>query len=270
MAGSPPAELFAIEAGHGPTVLMVHGLGGDHTVWNEVAPRLADRFRAVAVDLRGHGRSPLPPGSTFSFEELEGDLRAEIGRRSEPPVHLVGLSAGALLALRLARDHPESVASMTLINGAAYIDPHTREVVESWQSAYREGGAEALNLRLTKDLFDRDWTEAHLDLIEKLRGEWTDGRLGVVARWSAQVSRFDLRGQLGRIRAPTLVLQSMGDAVIDPSHGRFLRVSIPGAELKLFPACGHMLPIERPEEVAQAIAEFVSRSTSVGSPPSRP
>lgn len=256
MAGSE--EPFVRDTGQGPPILFLHGLGGDHTVWNEVAPLLDTQFRAIRPDLRGHGRSPLPPGSTFSFEELAGDIEHLLDRLDLRSAHVVGLSAGSFLALRLARDHPERVRSLVLINGSAYCDPHTREILESWQQEFKEGGEDALVLRLMKDLYDRDWMEAHLEYVDPMRQRLKEAQLGVLSRWTEQIVRFDMRGRLARIQAPTLILQGMSDVVVDPSHGRYLRQSIPGSELKIYRETGHLMPIERPKETAEAIGQFVS------------
>ncbi len=244
-------------------MLLLHGLGGDHSVWTEVIERLSPDLHVLAPDLRGHGRTPSPPGSTFSLEEFGADIVRLLTERTErpsPPVHVVGLSAGAFLALRLAHDHPGRVKSLVLVNGAAYCDPHTREIVASWQDAYRAGGEEGLILRLIKDLYDRDWAEAHLEVVEQMHRQFTEPRVGVVTRWAEQLTRFDMRGQLARLAVPTLILQCMSDVVIDPSHGRFLRQSIPGAELRLYRDTGHMMPIEKPQVTADAIREHVRRT----------
>ena len=68
--------LNAREEGSGPAVVLLHGLGGDHTVWNAVIPELTERFHVFALDLRGHGRTRAPEGSTYSFAEMEADLAA--------------------------------------------------------------------------------------------------------------------------------------------------------------------------------------------------
>ncbi len=265
-----PAELFARESGDGPTVLLLHGLGGDHSIWAEVIERLSPDLHVIAPDLRGHGRSPMPPNSTFSIEEMESDLVRLIIERTERaphPVHVVGLSAGAFLALRLAREHPGRVKSLVLVNGAAYCDPHTKEIIQSWQTAFREGGDEGLMLRLIKDLYDRDWAEAHFEIVDRMHRQFTEPKVGVVVRWADQLTRFDMRGQLARLRVPTLILQGMSDVVIDPSHGRFLRQSIPGSELRLYRDTGHMMPIEKPQETADAIREQVGKAEKASPPP---
>ncbi|MGI0054458.1 MAG: alpha/beta fold hydrolase [Thermoplasmata archaeon] len=261
-AAPSSVELFAREVGRGPTILLLHGLGGDHSIWNGVIPLLEREFRVVAPDLRGHGRTPAPPGATYALLEFEADVLRLLTERSPQPVHLVGLSAGAFVALDLAHRHPGRAKSLTLVNGSAYCDRHTREIVVRWQETFRDGGSEALLVRLVKDLYDADWTEEHFEIVERMRHQLSGPQLGVVGRWAEQLATFDLRGQLSRLKVPTLILQAMSDSVVDSTHGRFLRQSIPGAELKLYRATGHMMPVERPEETATAIREFVNRVES--------
>ncbi len=259
---SPPVELYAREEGTGPTLVLLHGLGGDHQVWNGVLPLLSDQFRVIAPDLRGHGRSPDGENSRFSFEELEGDLLQLLERRGLARCHLAGLSAGGFLAMRMALDHPTRLASLTVLGAAARCDPHTKEVGENWAKTYESEGREALLLLLVKDLYYPEWIEAHLDYLDRLRTQFDERSFRAVALWGRAIQNFDLRGRLLRIRLPTLIIQAMDDRVVDGSHGRFLRQSIPGSELRLFRDTGHMIPVERPTETAQAIAGFLQSAGS--------
>lgn len=263
----PPVELTVRAEGRGPPVLLVHGLGGDHTVWNQVVPHLATGHTVLVPDLRGHGRSPSPPGASYAFPELEGDLVKLLDDRSLDSVDVVGLSAGAFLALQFAIDHPERVRRLVVIGGAAHCDNHTRAVGERWAEVYRDEGFDAYALRLLKDLFYPDWIEAHLDVAdaftEKLRVVDLKGPI----QWGLSVRTFDLRGRLGRLRPPTLVMHGVDDQVVDSAHARLLRVSIPGAELKLLPQTGHLPPVERPEVTAEAIREWIERPTPGAAPP---
>lgn len=249
--------LHVLDAGAGTPVLLVHGLGGDHTVWNELVPPLSAGHRVLVPDLRGHGQSAAPPGSTFSVAELEGDLGRLLDASNTGPVHVVGLSAGGFLALRWALDAPERFRSLVLVNAAPHCDNHTKAVVDRWAETYSTEGFDAYVLRLVKDLYYPDWVDAHLDIVDKLAEQLRRQDLKSVLAWAASVRSFDLRGRLMKVRAPTRILQSMDDSVVDGSHGRLLRVSIPGADLKLFTRTGHLLPIEQPAETAAAIREFV-------------
>jgi 3-oxoadipate enol-lactonase len=266
-SGPPAVELYARVEGSGPPILLVHGLGGDHTAFHGVIPLLAPRFQVIAPDLRGHGRSPSSPGMTFSFADHEADLRELLKKHGLTSAHVVGLSAGGFLALQWALDAPAYERSMTLVGASSHCDNHTRAVARNWAETYRNDGFDAYMLRLLKDLYYPDWIEAHMEVADELREKMRNADLRGAFAWGDAVRSFDLRGRLGRVKAPTLILQGVDDAVVDGSHGRLLRQAIQGAHLKLFAQTGHLVPVERPQETAAAIEEFVTR---LESPPAGP
>jgi pimeloyl-ACP methyl ester carboxylesterase len=252
-----PVTLHCREAGTGPAVVLLHGLGATHTVWNEVIPGLSKEFHVLAPDLRGHGRSPNPPGSTYSFPELAGDLEQLLVDHQLAEAHLVGLSAGGFLALYEAVHAPAKVRSLVLISSAGHSEQHTRAIVDRWATTHRDEGFDAYALRLLKDLYYPDWIEAHLDYADEVREQLRGADLRGTAGWAAATKAHDLRGRVGKLRLPTLIIQGMDDAVVDSSHARLLRQTIPGAQLKLLAQTGHMVPIERPVETVDAILGFL-------------
>lgn len=255
---SPPIDLESRDEGTGPTVLLVHGVGGDHTLWNEVVPRLSERFRVLAPDLRGHGRTPAPAASTFTFAEMMGDLLRLLDRKKVDSAHWVGLSGGAFLGLRVGLDQPARLRSLSMISGAGYADSHMRSIIDRWAQTLAKEGRDAYALRLLKDLYYPDWIEAHLEIADRLRDEVADRDLGPAGRWARSVSAFDERDRIGTLNRPVLLIQGMDDGVVDAAHGRIFRQSVPGAQLRLLPQTGHMVPVERPTETAEAVISFVT------------
>jgi pimeloyl-ACP methyl ester carboxylesterase len=253
----PPIDLHSQDEGHGPVVLLLHGVGLTRAVWREVIPGLVTQFRVIAPDLRGHGRSPNPPGSSFTFPELEGDVLRLLDAKGVDSAYVVGHSGGALLALRLALDHPERVRGLVMISGSAYTDTHTRSIAQRWNETYEKEGADAFGLRILKDLYYPDWIEAHLDFADQVREAVKHQDFGPATRWSLAMSKFDEKSRVPGLKMPTLIVQAMDDQVVDASHGRILRQSIPGAQIRILPETGHMVPLERPKETVEAIASFV-------------
>ncbi len=274
MAGTlpTPATLHVRAGGSGPRLLLLHGLGGDHTVWNSIFDRLAERCSVLAPDLRGHGRSPLPEGSTLGFDELRRDLDALCDDRRWGSVHVAGLSAGAFLALDWAANEPNRVRSLVLIGGATHCDAHTRAVGQRWIDLRQKEGPAAYAWRVVKDLFSADWIEAHLDLAEAIVQDLAARDVRGAALWSRSVRSFDLRGRFGRFAVPTLAMQGMDDHVVDSSHVRLLRQSLTGTQIRLFPNTGHLVPVERPAECATAILEWAlgHEGPSAGPPAAEP
>jgi 3-oxoadipate enol-lactonase len=261
-------DLFVREEGSGDPVLLLHGLGGDHTIWDYQIPTLARSFHVLAPDLRGHGRSPAPAGATFAFEEHEGDLRKLLGDRSMGPVHVAGLSGGGLLALRLAVDDPVRVRTLALFGAMGHMDNHTRAVGQGWADILREEGPAAYSRRLAMDLFAPDWLEAHMDLAERIAHSQEERNLRGVVQWGLSMRDFDLRSRLGKLHVPTIILQGLDDNVVDPSHARLLRQAIPGSEVRLFPNTGHLIPVERPDETGRILLEWFAKHSAPDSPKS--
>ncbi len=257
MPDAPPVDLHYREDGQGVPIVLLHGVGLSHTVWRDVVPSLSKEFRVLAVDLRGHGGSPSPPESTFGFGELEADLLRLFDAKGIDAAYVVGHSGGALLALRFALDHPDRVLGLVTISGSAYTDAHTRAIAQRWTDTYRNDGPDAFALRILKDLYYPDWIEAHLDFADQIREAVKHQDLGPATRWSEAMAKFDEKARVPTLKMPTLIVQAMDDQVVDASHGRILRQSIPGAQIRILAETGHMIPLERPNETAEAIAGFV-------------
>ena len=249
--------LYYRDHGSGPPIVFLHGIGADHTVWNSLVPRLAPDFRLLLLDLRGHGASKAPAVAGYGFDDLSADVLSLLDSERIDSVHLAGLSAGALLALRLGLDAPERVRSIILAGGAVYSDAHMRAVGERWAETYRDDGPDALAIRLLKDLYYPDWIEAHMEVADRLRAEVPRRDYTAATRWAQAVASFDERARVASLRPPALILQGMEDQVVDAAHGRILRQSIPGSKIRIFPETGHMIPVERAEEMAEAIRGFV-------------
>jgi 3-oxoadipate enol-lactonase len=254
---APPMELSNRAEGSGSAVILLHGVGGNHTVWNDVIPGLAKEFLVIAPDLRGHGRSRSPPDSHYTFAELMGDVLHLLDEKGIPSAHFVGVSGGALLALRITLEHPERVRSLTMVSGAAYTDAHTRSVAERWGKTLLEEGPDRFALRLLKDLYYPDWVEANLDFADSVREQVKHQDYAPAVEWAVAMGQFDERNRVASVARPTLIVQAMNDAVIDPSHGRILRQSIPGSQIRILTETGHLVPLERPKELLDTLLPFL-------------
>ena len=266
---SSAAQLYVREEGEGPVVLLLHMVGGNHTVWNGLMPSLAKEFRVLAPDLRGHGRTPAPSGSEYTFPELEADILALLDKKGIDSAYVVGLSGGAQLALRFALDHPRRVRGLVMISGAAYADNHTRAIAQRWSETLAKQGPDAFALRLLKDLYYPDWIEEHLDFADAVRANAKRQDFRPAERWAVSLEKFDERNRIAGLRVPTLIVQAMDDQVVDASHGRILRQSIPESQIRIFAETGHMIPLERPSETVEAIVGFVRATEAKRSAPAR-
>jgi haloacetate dehalogenase len=106
--------------GHGPPVLLLHGIPETHVMWHQVAPLLAQRFTVVATDLRGFGRSGTPPSTPdhapYCMRELARDQLEVMNALEFEQFHVVGHDRGARCAYRLALDHPRAVTRLAVLD----------------------------------------------------------------------------------------------------------------------------------------------------------
>jgi pimeloyl-ACP methyl ester carboxylesterase len=114
-ADAEPAELHVREAGAGAPLVLLHGLASSSRYWQDLRP-LAEKYRVLAPDLLGFGRSPKPRHGRYDSDEHVEALRQALVLRLRSPSHLLGHSLGSVIALHYAATYPDDVGSLTLIS----------------------------------------------------------------------------------------------------------------------------------------------------------
>lgn len=220
-------RLHTVTAGQGsPPIVFIHGMGTSAASWTECMAALADRHRVIAVDLLGHGRSPVPDDpAEYTRDAALGDIDQLLAELGEPAV-LVGHSLGGYLALAHAATRPGVARAVVVINtGPGFRDPDKREAwnERSRRNAHRFGvPVQAANLNLQEDAVVMD--------------------------------------RLADIATPTLVLAGEMDRAEYIDAGRYLERKMPDAELRVIAGGGHsMHEHSHVAEVAAAVAEWATR-----------
>jgi pimeloyl-ACP methyl ester carboxylesterase len=139
----PPLLHVAHDSGQGPVVVLLHGIASSSVTFENVYPLLVERYRVIAIDLLGFGRSPNPPAADFTLEEHVEAIHKTLKRSSiRGPIVLVGHSLGALIATRYAAVHRARVAQLVLVAPPVYVpaetilDPLERLQVDALQGLY--------------------------------------------------------------------------------------------------------------------------------------
>jgi pimeloyl-ACP methyl ester carboxylesterase len=259
-------------AGEGPPVVLIHGMVNASRHWEAVAERLAQRHLVIAPDLIGHGDSATPRGdySLGAHAAVIRDLLAALGIERAT---MVGHSLGGGIAMVYFWQFPERVERLALVSSGGLGD----EVSPLLRSAALPGASALISLathrRLTGAL-DR----AGIALRE--RGSWMGAQLQAVARAlrplesAGQREAFiqslraviDRHGQ--RVSAtdrlyllrdmPTLVAWGERDRTIPLEHGIAAHRAIPGSRFVTIPGAAHFPHLERPEELATALLDFIA------------
>jgi 3-oxoadipate enol-lactonase len=241
------------EAGAGPLVVFLHGLGMTRTGFDPQLAALAAGYRCAAWDMPGYGASP-PPAGELSFALLADALADWIAALGESEAHVVGLSLGGQIALHTALRHPGLVRSLALLDsspafGLDGTDP------EAWK-------------RLRLAALDAGETPASM-AEPVLRSIMAPGaEAAAVAAAVASMARIspaglraaveclpthDVRARLREVRAPALVLVGDQDEETPLSYAEALAAGIPGATLHVIPGAGHISNLEAPAAVNAAL-----------------
>jgi 3-oxoadipate enol-lactonase len=214
--------------GNGPPVFLLHAVGLDLTCWDAQVAALAPHFRVLRMDLRGHGRSDVPP-PPYTLEEFAADAHALLRHLGLCPAHVIGLSMGGMVAQVLALDHPEDVASLVLADTNSTLPPESRPaMVERGEAAKRSGMAAALDATLARWFTPGFMTSPIVTRCrERLLADDVQGWAG---GWHA-ISRLDTHPRLNEIYVPTLVMTGEADVSAPPAraHGHPSRHAAHGA-----------------------------------------
>ncbi|HWK28047.1 MAG TPA: alpha/beta fold hydrolase [Solirubrobacter sp.] len=245
------------EVGRGDPVVLIHGIGDDHRAWRRVVGALMLRHRVLLYDLRGHGRTPLGTADG-TLEQLGEDLVALLDARAIERATLAGFSLGGTIAMRAALDHPDRVSALALVGTSSRVNRAARAWYEE-RVALVERDDPALRETLDRDTDDvyRVQPQERADGRHIRRESTADPRgYANACRAMARLGERPLDDELPTIAAPTLILAGALDQHCPPRAGEIIAQRIAGSELVVLPDTGHPLPVERPAEVAGAIARI--------------
>lgn len=265
-------SLFLYDTGPAETapLVLIHGLGNEADTWRHVIPRLASRFRVIALDLPGFGRSDKPRRAytVQFFGEVLLQLLDALGIAR---AGLVGHSLGAIIAHSVALQQPGRVGRLVLVSGGLFAPSQKLDV--AMLILLMPGVGEWLYRRFQKDA-DAAYRSlepyyAHLDGLPESERAFLYRRVNERVRDEDQRRAFfsafrrlalwlprqqsGLRERLAHLAVPTLVVWGEADRVNPVANGRALAEAHPSARLVVVPGAGHNVQEEQPEAVAAAI-----------------
>ncbi|MCS6892708.1 MAG: alpha/beta fold hydrolase [Rhodovarius sp.] len=248
--------------GRGPKVLLLHGTGAATHTWRGVLPLLAPCFEVLALDLPGHGFTSMPLPSRMGIGGMAADIATLLEAEGFRPDILVGHSAGAVIAVRLALDGlaPRRILSINgallplsgpagqlfapiarFLAGLPFVAPFL-----AWRAADR-ATVERL-LRDTGSVLDAEGVELYARLFR--RAGHVQATLTMMARWDLH----GFRAELPRLGAPLTLIAATGDRTIAPATAREVQRLLPHAEVVEWPGLGHLAHEERPDLLAALLA----------------
>ena len=245
-----------------PVIVFSHGLLFSTQMFDGQVERLRDRYRCIAYDHRGQGKSGVPD-SGYDMDTLTEDAAALIRALDLAPVHFAGLSMGGFVALRLAIRYPELLRSIAVLDSSA--EPEPQENVPKYKKLnlmLKLFGPGMVMGAVMPILFCQTFLNDPARAAEKAlwrkrlkplsRKGWNRAVVGVI-------ERKGVVDELDKIHTPTLVLVGEQDTATVPAKSERMQKAIAGAQLVYIPDAGHSSAIEQPEAVTDALAAFFER-----------
>ncbi len=261
------AGIHYVEAGEGPALVLIHGLGASTFTFRRVLPELARRFRVVAIDLKGFGFSERPSGD-YSLSTQADLVRQVMDQLGIGKASMLGHSMGGVVAMRLALACPERVERLILASSASDADLGRH----AWGAAaagrmlpvvapftFHNRRFRELSLRsgyydptgCTEDVIEGYMLPGHIRGYLRALGN-------TMAHW-----RRDPPLRPSEITQPTLVLWGAEDRWLPPSRGERLHGLIPNSRLALVSGGGHLFLEEQAERALSLIEAFLSEEAPV-------
>jgi 3-oxoadipate enol-lactonase len=235
-------------------VVLVGSLGATLDLWDPQVAALAERYRVVRFDTRGHGRSPVPPGP-YSIDDLTDDLVALLDTVGAERAHVVGLSLGGMTALRLAIREPDRVDRLVLMCTSAYVPP-----AQSWTdraALVRAEGPAAVAPTVVGRWLTEPRRHSHPQDVERLVTMISATPREGYAACCEAIAAMDQLADLPLVRAATLVIGGDEDSSIPAAHQEALAAGIEGARLQVLRAAAHLVTLEHADAVNALLLEHL-------------
>jgi len=230
-------------------VIFIHGSGGNAGLWKEVMDGLAKDYRSIAVDLPGHGSSR---GDGFrSVSEYGGFVKDFLEALDVKKAVLGGHSLGGAIVQEMALRYPQKLNALLLIGTGARLRvlPEAMELLRK------------MALGETPPKF-HPWgfsEQASPEIIAQGEKEWA--KTGSLVRYHDFLAcdQFDIMAEVEKIRLPSLIACGKEDRLTPIKYSQFLNQKLPGSRMELIDGAGHLVMLENPRALTQAILNFLRR-----------
>lgn len=255
---------------NGPLAVLIHGWSSSHFTWKPILASLSRRYRCIAVDLPGFGQSPPPPRppTIAGYADMIAEI---IEHASDRSALVLGHSMGGQIAATVALRHPVLVERLVMLNPAIsgrlskrvnmLLSPHVfverypfmewlLHVLAKTPLDYTDFLLKPSNFAERANVSDEDYQRIRADARRRGQG-------GVRAACLSAMRDADLRGMLGTIEAPALVVWGAEDDIVPLRDAGAVAAEWPAADLRIIPNAGHWPQFEQPDATMRHIANFL-------------
>jgi 3-oxoadipate enol-lactonase len=249
-----------VEKGRGLPLVLVHGFPLDNRIWESQIAAFSDKYRVIAPDLPGFGKSQPPPKNPFTLESLADTLHEFLTQIKAIPCALAGLSMGGYMSFAYERKYPTTLKAFILVDTKAEADtPDGKAGRNKMIETARTSGSPAIAAAMMPKMLSPDTQQNRPQLVAKVKEIMEACPPQTIEHaLAAMRDRNDFRDCLPSIAEPTLILVGDTDAITPPAVAESMHKSIPHSKLTLIKGAGHLSTMEQPEQVNQALRQFLA------------
>jgi 3-oxoadipate enol-lactonase len=250
------ASIHWDEQGSGAPLLLIMGLGWSSHAWYRLRPVLSERYRTIALDNRGVGRSEAPAGP-YSIAQMAADAAAVLNAARVNTAHIFGMSMGGMIAQEFALQYPKKVRSLILGCTAAGGPQAIRAEQEALNVLMTRGqDPDQFAKAISPFIYDQGTRAERIEEDTAVRRKWYPSADAYFAQLQA-VMAWEAYSRIGGIAAPTLVIHGENDRLVPPENAKLIAARIPGAKLVVIPRASHIFTTDQPDVAHGAILEFL-------------
>jgi 3-oxoadipate enol-lactonase len=250
------ARIYWDEEGSGAPLLLVMGLGWPSQAWQRLRPALSEKYRTIALDNRGVGKSDAPAGP-YSIAQMAADAAAVLNAARVNTAHIFGVSMGGMIAQEFALQYPNKVRSLILGCTAAGGPEAVRAEDEALRVLMTRGqDLEQFARAINPFIYDAGTSPQLVEEDTATRLKFYASGEGYFAQLQAVIA-WEAYSRITQISAPTLVIHGENDRLVPAENGRRIAGRIPGAKLVIIPGASHIFTTDQPGASQAAILEFL-------------
>jgi 3-oxoadipate enol-lactonase len=263
-ADNQGVRIYWDEQGHGPSLLLIAGIGCPSQMWSGIRPALAAHYRTIALDNRGTGESDVPPGP-YPVAQMASDAAAVLDAAGVKAAHVFGISMGGIVAQEFALQYPARARSLILgctsFGGAHAVRPEP--AIRQFLAARGSMSPEEVAAASVPYLYCTQTPRSRIEEDLAMRRQWGLRPEAYLAQLQGVIA-WEAYSRLPRISVPTLVIHGDSDRLVPPANGELLAARVPGAQCAILPRAGHLFFVDQPEATHAALTQFLSRIDADG------
>jgi 3-oxoadipate enol-lactonase len=253
-------DLYYEEYGEGQPLLLISGLGQDHTVWYPILEHLKSSFRVILFDNRGVGQTDSPD-APYSTKVMADDIAGLLKGLNVKSAHIVGHSMGGLVAQQLAINYPETVSKLVLYSTYARIGVRAIKFMEFTGKFFELGAIDTALKYIITQLYSDKFLSNEVLVNQTLEIMMKNPHPQTPVGYSRQFEAcrlHDTRSQLSLIKIPTLLVAGGRDLFSMQEEVTELQKNISGAQLMLLPCAAHLSHLEMTGDFLDGINRFLA------------